>query len=49
MSGVGTAIGMRPVALGWASGLARPAGLGTVAIAGGLVSTLCTLVHVPLF
>ncbi len=42
-------IGMRPVTLRWASGLAGPAGLGTVAMAGCLVSTLCTLVHVPLF
>jgi multidrug efflux pump subunit AcrB len=49
MTAVGTSIGMLPVALGWAIGLERLAGLGTVAIAGLMVSTLFTLGYVPLF
>ncbi len=49
MTAVGTSIGMVPVAMGWAIGLERLAGLGTVAITGLLVSTLFTLVYVPVF
>ncbi len=49
MTAVGTSIGMVPVAMGWAIGLERLAGLGTVAIAGLLVSTIFTLVYVPVF
>ena len=49
MTAVGTAVGMIPIALGWAIGLERLAGLAVVAIFGLLVSTILTLIYVPIF
>ncbi|MGC8667109.1 MAG: efflux RND transporter permease subunit [Chthonomonadales bacterium] len=49
MTAVGTAVGMIPIALGWAIGLERLAGLAVVAIFGLLVSTVLTLIYVPIF
>ncbi|RMA97958.1 efflux RND transporter permease subunit [Hydrogenothermus marinus] len=48
MTAFGTAVGMIPIALGWALGLERLAPLGTVAIGGLIVGTFLTLVYVPL-
>jgi len=42
-------VGMIPIALGWAIGLERLAGLAVVAIFGLLVSTILTLIYVPIF
>ena len=49
MTAIGTSVGMLPVALGWAIGLERLAGLAVVAIFGLLVSTVLTLIYVPVF
>jgi len=49
MTAVGTAVGMIPIALGWAIGLERLAGLAVVAIFGLMVSTFLTLIYVPVF
>jgi multidrug efflux pump subunit AcrB len=49
MTAIGTSVGMLPVALGWAIGLERLAGLAVVAIFGLLVSTILTLIYVPVF
>jgi multidrug efflux pump subunit AcrB len=49
MTAIGTAVGMIPIALGWAIGLERLAGLAVVAIFGLLVSTFLTLIYVPVF
>jgi len=49
MTAVGTSVGMIPIALGWAIGLERLAGLAVVAISGLMVSTILTLIYVPLF
>ncbi len=48
MTAFGTAVGMIPIALGWALGLERLAPLGTVAIGGLIVGTFLTLIYVPL-
>ncbi len=49
MTAAGTAVGMLPIALQWAVGLERLSPLAVVAIGGLVVSTLLTLVYVPLF
>jgi multidrug efflux pump subunit AcrB len=49
MTAVGTSVGMIPIALGWAIGLERLAGLAVVAIFGLMVSTFLTLIYVPIF
>jgi multidrug efflux pump subunit AcrB len=49
MTAVGTSVGMIPIALGWAIGLERLAGLAIVAISGLMVSTVLTLIYVPVF
>jgi multidrug efflux pump subunit AcrB len=49
MTAAGTAVGMVPIAREWAIGLERLSPLAVVAIGGLLVSTLLTLVYVPLF
>ncbi len=49
MTAVGTSVGMIPIAAGWAIGLERLAGLAVVAIYGLMVSTVLTLIYVPLF
>ncbi len=48
MTAFGTAVGMIPIAFGWALGLERLAPLGVVAIGGLIVGTFLTLVYVPL-
>jgi multidrug efflux pump subunit AcrB len=49
MTAAGTAVGMLPIALQRAVGLERLSPLAVVAIGGLVVSTLLTLVYVPLF
>ena len=49
MTAVGTAVGMLPIALEWAIGLERLSPLAVVAIGGLMVSTLLTLIYVPMF
>jgi multidrug efflux pump subunit AcrB len=49
MTAAGTAVGMVPIAREWAIGLERLSPLAVVAIGGLLVSTLLTLIYVPLF
>jgi multidrug efflux pump subunit AcrB len=49
MTAVGTSVGMIPIAMGWAIGLERLAGLAVVAIFGLMVSTILTLIYVPVF
>lgn len=49
MTAFGTAVGMIPIALGWALGLERLAPLGTVAIGGLIFGSFLTLIYVPLF
>ncbi|MHB1462684.1 MAG: efflux RND transporter permease subunit [Armatimonadota bacterium] len=49
MTAVGTAVGMIPIAMGWAIGLERLAPLAVVAIFGLMVSTFLTLIFVPVF
>ena len=48
MTAAGTAVGMLPIALEWAIGLERLSPLAVVAIGGLVVSTILTLVYVPL-
>lgn len=48
MTAVGTAVGMLPIALEWAIGLERLSPLAVVAIGGLLVSTILTIVYVPI-
>ncbi|WP_456455327.1 efflux RND transporter permease subunit [Thermovibrio sp.] len=47
MTAFGTAVGMVPIALGWALGLERLAPLAVVAIGGLLIGTFMTLFFVP--
>ena len=49
MTAVATAVGMVPIALQWAIGLERLSPLAVVAIGGLMVSTLLTLIDVPVF
>jgi multidrug efflux pump subunit AcrB len=49
MTAVGTMVGMLPIALEWAIGLERLSPLAVVAIGGLMVSTLLTLIYVPMF
>jgi multidrug efflux pump subunit AcrB len=48
MTAAGTAVGMLPIGLEWAIGLERLSPLAVVAIGGLVVSTVLTLVYVPL-
>ncbi len=47
MTAFATAVGMIPIAFGWALGLERLAPLGTVATGGLIIGTFLTLVYVP--
>lgn len=49
MTACGTAAGMLPIALEWAVGLERLSALAVVTIGGLIVSTLLTLIYVPIF
>lgn len=49
MTAVGTAVGMIPIAMGWAIGLEKLQSLAVVSIFGLLVSTVLTLIYVPIF
>jgi len=49
MTAAATAVGMVPIAREWAIGLERLSPLAVVAIGGLLVSTLLTLIYVPMF
>ncbi len=49
MTAAATAVGMIPIAREWAIGLERLSPLAVVAIGGLLVSTLLTLIYVPMF
>jgi multidrug efflux pump subunit AcrB len=49
MTAAATAVGMIPIAREWAIGLERLSPLAVVAIGGLVVSTLLTLIYVPLF
>ncbi len=49
MTAVGTAVGMLPIAMQWGVGLERLSPLAVVTIGGLFVSTVLTLIYVPIF